>query len=314
VSRKYWQKRKQPMRIVDPKLLEAFRELQVDHRSDESMAVSTSLGIGGTTDLLVVRERRHLPELLRLLRAHGIRHHLLGGGTNLLIADGELPWVALRLARTEPSVRIDGQSVWLDAAEDLGRAVTTCAKADLGGMEGLVGVPGTVGGALRMNAGAYGTEIGKLVREVLIYRALFNRIETLQADSVRFEYRHSNFTSGDILLGARLELPERPYREIVDRIHVCNFKRRSSQPLTERSAGCIFKNPSGASAGRLIDGLGLKGFRVGGAMISDRHANFFVNRSHASCADMFRLMEEVRNRIWLAFRIELQEEIVLWVN
>lgn len=302
------------MRISEPELIEAFRQLEVEHRPGECLAARTSLGIGGTTDLLVMRERRHLPELIRLLRGHGIRHRLLGGGTNLLVADGELPWVALRLMRTEPSVRIDGHSVWVDAGEDLGRVVTTCAKANLGGMEGLVGVPGTVGGALRMNAGAYGTEIGKLVREVLVYRGVPGRIETVDAGGVRFEYRHASFSPCDILLGARLELPERPFREIVDRIHVCNFKRRSSQPLTDRSAGCIFKNPAGASAGRLIDGLGLKGFHVGGAMVSERHANFFVNRSRATCADMYRLMQEVRNRVWLAFKLELQEEIVLWVN
>ncbi|HVB35460.1 MAG TPA: UDP-N-acetylmuramate dehydrogenase [Patescibacteria group bacterium] len=302
------------MRITNPELLAAFREFEIEHRIGEPLAASTSLGIGGTTDQIIVRERRHLPELLRLLRTRGIRHRFLGGGTNLLIADGELPWIALRLARTDRSVQIDGQSVWVDAAEDLGRAVTTCAKANLGGMESLVGIPGTVGGALRMNAGAYGTEIGSLVREVVVYRALFGRIETLAPARVRFEYRHAAFSSCDILLGARLQLPERPYREIVDRIHVCNFKRRSSQPLTERSAGCIFKNPPGSSAGSLIDGLGLKGFHVGGATVSERHANFFVNRSRASCADMYRLMEEVRNRVWMAFRIELQEEIVMWVN
>jgi UDP-N-acetylmuramate dehydrogenase len=302
------------MRIADPQLIEALRELEIEHRPEVRLDACTSLGIGGTTDLLVVHERRHLPELMLLLRANGIRHHLLGGGTNLLIADGELPWIGLRLARTDPSVRIDGQNVWLDAAEDLGRAITTCAKANLGGMEGLVGVPGTVGGALRMNAGAYGTEIGKLVREIVLYRALFGRIETVPVETVRFGYRHANFAAGDILLGARLELPERPFREIIDRVHVCNFKRRSSQPLAERSAGCVFKNPAGSSAGRLIDGLGLKGLRVGGAMVSERHANFFVNRHRASCADMYRLMEEVRNRIWMAFKLELQEEIVLWVN
>lgn len=302
------------MRISEPELIEAFQALEVEHRVGERLASRTSLAIGGSTDMLVVRERRHLPELLRLLRRYGIRNRLLGGGTNLLVADGELPWVALRLARTDPSVRIDGQSVWVDASEDLGRVVTTCAKANLGGLEGLIGVPGTIGGALRMNAGAYGTEIGKLVREVVVYRALFGRIETLAMGSMRFEYRRASFSPFDILLGARLELPERPYREIVDRIHVCNFKRRTSQPLTERSAGCIFKNPVGSTAGKLIDGLGLKGLRVGGAMVSQRHANFFVNRSRATCADMYRLMEEVRNRVWLAYKIELQEEIILWVN
>ena len=132
--------------------------------------------------------------------------------------------------------------------------------------------------------------------------------------SVRFGYRHASITPGDILLGAHLELPVRPYREIVDRIHVCNFKRRSSQPLTEKSAGCIFQNPPGTAAGRLIDGLGLKGFRVGSAMVSDRHANFFVNLSRASCADMQRLIDQVSSRVWSAFKIELREEIILWVN
>jgi UDP-N-acetylmuramate dehydrogenase len=302
------------MHITDPKLLEALRDLEIECRPEEKMAKWTSLGIGGSTDLLVVHERRHLPELLRLLRGNGIRHRLLGGGTNLLVADGELPWVALRLAKTEPTVRIEGNRVWVDAAEDLGRAVTTCAKANLGGMEALIGIPGTVGGALRMNAGAYDAEIGRLVRELVIYRPLFGRIEILGPGKVRFGYRHASITPGDILLGAHLELPGRPYREIVDRIHVCNFKRRSSQPLAEKSAGCIFQNPPGTAAGRLIDGLGLKGFRVGSAMVSDRHANFFVNLSRASCSDMQRLMEQVRSRVWSAFKIELREEIILWVN
>jgi UDP-N-acetylmuramate dehydrogenase len=302
------------MLVTDPKVLQALNDLQVERRPGVRLSSWTSLGIGGTTDLLIVRERRHLPELLRLLRGHGIRHRLLGGGTNLLVSDGELPWVALRLARVEPTVRIEGTSVWVDAAEELGRAITTCAKANLGGLEGLVGVPGTVGGALRMNAGAYEAEIGKVVREIVIYRAVYGRIDTLPVSQVRFNYRRASFSTCDILLGARLELVERPYREIVDRIHVCNFKRRASQPLAERSAGCVFKNPAGASAGRLIDGLGLKGFRVGGAMVSDLHANFFVNRRRATCTNMQRLMEDVRDRVWKAFKIELETEIVLWVN
>lgn len=302
------------MHIVDPQLLEALRDLEVECKTAQKMAKWTSLGIGGVTDVLTVHERRHLPELICVLRRHGIRHRLLGGGTNLLVAEGELPWVALRLAKVEPTVRIEGNRVWLDAAEDLGRAVTTCAKANLGGMEGLVGVPGTVGGALRMNAGAYDVEIGRLVRELVVYRPLFGRIDILSTEQIRFGYRHASMTPGDILLGAHLELPERPYREIVDRIHVCNYKRRSSQPLTEKSAGCIFQNPAGTAAGRLIDGLGLKGYRVGNAMVSDKHANFFVNLGRASCGEMLQLMELVRSRVWGAFKIELREEIILWVN
>ena len=157
-------------------------------------------------------------------------------------------------------------------------------------------------------------EIGKLVREIVVYRAVCNRIDTLRAGQVRFEYRHASFTPCDILLGARLELVERPYREIIDRIHVCNFNRRASQPLAERSAGCVFKNPPGTSAGKLIDEIGLKGFRIGGAMVSDRHANFFLNRGPATCDGMHRPIGQVRSRIWSAFKIELEEEIVVWVN
>jgi UDP-N-acetylmuramate dehydrogenase len=302
------------MRLGDPRLLEDLKQLGVEVRPGERLADWTSLGIGGTTDLLVVRERRYLSELVQSLRRAGVPFRLLGGGTNLLVADGELPWVVLHLARREPTVSISGPHVWLDAAEDLGRAVTTCARANLGGMEGLVGVPGSVGGALRMNAGAYGTEIGSLVRRVELLRMATGTLEQVEQSAVRFGYRASSFAPDDIILGVELELVERPYAEIVERIRAANVKRRASQPLNQKSAGCIFKNPPGLSAGRLIDELGLKGFRVGDAMVSERHANFFVNVGQASCADMLRLIELVRERVYRTYGIELEEEVILWVN
>ncbi|HUJ40940.1 MAG TPA: UDP-N-acetylmuramate dehydrogenase [Candidatus Acidoferrales bacterium] len=300
------------MRIESPRVVAALGELGVEHRPGASLAELTSLGIGGTTDLLRIREHRHLPALVRLLREEGIEHRFLGGGTNVLIADGELPWVMVQLAAGEPDVSIQGNSVRVDAAADLGRMVTTCARQNLGGMEGLIGVPGSVGGALRMNAGAYGTEIGKFVREVEVYRAASGENETLREGQISFEYRHTSFGPGDVMLSARLELPERPYAEIVAGIRVCNEKRRASQPLNQKSAGCIFKNPPGGSAGRMIDGLGLKGLRVGEAMVSERHANFFVNTGHASCADMLGLIAEVRTRVRAAHGAELEEEVIVW--
>ena len=226
--------------------------------------------------------------------------------------DGELPWVVLHLAREEQEVRLEGTSARVDAAADLGRTVTFCAKHDLGGMEGLIGVPGTVGGALRMNAGAYGTQIGSYVREVEIYRAADARIETLHEKEISFEYRHTSFAPDDIMLAVKLELPSKPYREILEGIRVCNEKRRSSQPLNQKSAGCIFKNPPGGSAGRMIDELGLKGFSIGDARVSDRHANFFVNAGHASCADMLGLIAEVSRRVHATYGIELENEVILW--
>jgi UDP-N-acetylmuramate dehydrogenase len=194
----------------------------------------------------------------------------------------------------------------------LGTVVMECAKRNLGGMEGLIGVPGTVGGALRMNAGAYGTEIGDLVRAVTVYRGTAQRREVLQTGNLRFVYRHSSFAPDDVLLSAALELPERPYAEIVERIKECNQKRRASQPINEKSAGCIFKNPPGYSTGKLIDELGLKGTRVGGAVVSELHANYIVNRYQATASDIFKLMDLMRERVLGAYGIELEEEVVVW--
>ena len=300
------------MHINDSNLIAALGPLGVEYKPGVAMSERTSLGIGGTSDLLVIHNHDSLPDLVGLLKAVRIPYRFLGGGSNVLLPDGELPWVILQLARRDPDIRIDGNSVWVDCAADLGRTVTTCAKRDLGGMEGLIGVPGTVGGALRMNAGAYGTQIGTHVREVRVFRGGAGRLETLRGSEINFEYRHTSFAPDDIMLSVRLELPSKPYSEILQGIRICNDKRRSSQPLNQKSAGCIFKNPPGGSAGRMIDELGLKGYSIGGARVSDRHANFFVNAGHATAADMLALIQDVRRRVRERYGVELEEEVIIW--
>ncbi len=265
------------MRINDPKIAARLGELGVELVPGTRLADLTSLGIGGTTDLLRIRKHESIPDLLTLLDANHVPHKFLGGGSNLLVGDDELPWVVLQLVPPEPDVILEGNFARVDAAADLGRTVTFCAMHDLGGMEGLIGVPGTVGGALRMNAGAYGMQIGAYVREVKLYRAA-----------------------------------DHPYKEILQGIRICNEKRRSSQPLGQKSAGCIFKNPPGASAGRMIDDLGLKGLSVGDARVSDRHANFFVNAGKASARDMLKLIADVRERVKKAYGVTLENEVVVW--
>ena len=281
-------------------------------RHGAKLSELTSLGIGGTTDVLRIAKHESIPDLLRLLDGDHIPHKFLGGGSNLLVDDGELPWVVLQLVPPEPDVRLEGNLAHVDAAADLGRTVTSCAKHDLGGMEGLIGVPGTVGGALRMNAGAYGMQIGSYVREVQLYRAATRTIETLRGHQISFEYRHTSFAADDMMLAVILELPSKPYNEILKGIRICNEKRRSSQPLGQKSAGCIFKNPPGASAGRMIDELGLKGLSLGDARVSDRHANFFVNAGHASAKDMQALIASVRERVQKAYGVALENEVVVW--
>src|SRR5215469_8177734 len=291
-----------------------LKELGVELRPGVSLAEKTSLGIGGTTDLLLLRRAESIPEVMRLLANEKIAHKFLGGGTNVLIDDGELPWVALHLPSSQPGMRVEGNTAYVEASADLGGTVTFCAKRDLGGMEGLIGVPGSVGGALRMNAGAYGTQIGTHVREVELYRAASGEIETLRGEAMRFDYRHTSFAPDDVMLRVKLELPSKPFTEILAGIRVCNEKRRASQPLNQKSAGCIFKNPPGGSAGRMIDDLKLKGHRVGDSMVSDRHANFFVNAGSASCSDMLRLIDDVRERVRGAYGVELENEVIVWQN
>ena len=300
------------MRLEDSKLLSAVAELGVERRPGLPLSEHTSLGIGGTTDLFLIRNHESIPGLLQLLDDHNVPHKFLGGGSNLLVGDGELPWIVLQLARPEPDIVLDGNFARVDAAADLGRMVTYCAKHDLGGMEGLIGVPGTVGGALRMNAGAYGMQIGSYVREVKLYRAAARKIEILKGDQISFEYRHTSFAPDDMMLAVTLELPSKSYQEIIQGIRICNEKRRASQPLGQKSAGCIFKNPPGASAGRMIDELGLKGFGVGDARVSDRHANFFVNAGKANAKDMLSLIADVRDRVEKAYGIKLENEVVVW--
>ncbi len=300
------------MRISNDKLIGLCAALGVDYQPGCAFAEKTSLGIGGTSDRLLIHRHDALPEVVGLLRQSGTPYRFLGGGSNVLLPDGELPWVILQLARQDPEIRIEGNSVFVDCAADLGRTVTTCAKQNLGGMEGLIGVPGSIGGALRMNAGAYGTQIGTYVREVQVFRAATGRIITLRGSEINFEYRHTSFAPDDIMLSVRLELPSKPYSEILQGIRICNEKRRASQPLNQKSAGCIFKNPPGGSAGRMIDELGLKGHSVGDARVSDRHANFFVNAGHATAADMLALIADVRGRVREKFGVELEEEVIIW--
>ena len=302
------------MRIENPRLRAAFPELGVEHRADEAMADWTSLGVGGQTDVLVVHKPNHLPELVALLRGDGTNWRFVGGGTNLLVGDGEPGWVMLHLSAKQTQPEFNGNRVRVHAAADLGRTVMECAKRNLGGMEGLIGVPGSVGGALRMNAGAYGIEIGNFVRSVELFEAASGTLKTLAASEVGFQYRHTSFAPDDIMVRAELELPSKPYADILATIKMCNEKRRASQPLNEKSAGCIFKNPPGGSAGKMIDELGLKGHRVGGAMVSERHANFFVNRFQATADDVLGLIDDVRGRVRQSFGCEMEEEVIVWRN
>ncbi len=281
---------------------------------DRLLSEYTSLGVGGPADIVVVRRPEALPPIIAGLRERGIPWRLLGGGTNVLAADEPHNHIYLHLAPGEGDLVFAGNTVHISTAASLGRSVMQCAKRNLGGMEGLVGVPGSVGGALRMNAGAYGTEIGPLVRSVSIFHGSTGIQEDVPATGLGFKYRKSSFAPDDVMLSVTLDLPDRPFAEIMDHVKQLNKRRLSSQPLKEKSAGCIFKNPPGLSTGKMIDELGMKGTRVGGAVISERHANFIVNRHNATAADIFRLMDVIQQRIRSAYGVQLEPEVIVWKN
>jgi UDP-N-acetylmuramate dehydrogenase len=295
-------------------IAEQMAALGAEWRLAEPLRNHTSLGVGGPVDLIRLRDARRLGALMEFLHERGVSWRLLGGGSNLLVVDEGVNDVAIQLLREADPFKFDGQRVEVSTAANLGTTVMECAKRNLGGMEGLIGVPGTVGGALHMNAGAYGTQIGDVVRAISVYRGSLRKVEVLRTEDVRFEYRHSSFAPDDILLSVTLELPEKPYAEILERIKQCNQKRRASQPINEKSAGCIFKNPPGYSTGKMIDDLGLKGTRLGGAVISERHANFIVNRHEGTASDIFKLMELIRERVLKGYGVELEEEVIVWRN
>ena len=302
------------MMLTDPHIVREMERGGARYLADQPLSEHTSLGVGGPADIIVLTRLEALEPVVEGLRQRGIPWGLLGGGTNVLPIDEPFRKIFLQLAPSCGELVFQGNTVQVPAAASLGRTVMECAKRNLGGMEGLVGVPGSVGGALRMNAGAYGTQIGPLVRSVTVFRGATGRREERAADAIGFTYRHSSFAPDDIMLAVTLELVERPFREILEQVKGYNEKRRRSQPVKEKSAGCIFKNPPGLSTGKLIDELGMKGERVGGALISDQHANFIVNRHQATASDIFRLMEIIRERIRKAHGIELEEEVIVWRN
>jgi len=298
---------------ITPELRATMPKLRGRLLANESLAPLTWFRVGGPAQVLFTPADeddlayflKHLPRELPV--------YVVGVGSNLIVRDGGISGVVIRLSpRAFGEVSAEGDSVVAGTAALDKRVAEAAASANIGGLEFYFGIPGTIGGALRMNAGAYGTQIGSYVTEVKVYRSAPRKIEILRGDQISFEYRHTSFAPDDMMLAVTLSLPSKPYKEILQGIRICNEKRRASQPMGQKSAGCIFKNPPGASAGRMIDELGLKGLSVGDARVSDRHANFFINAGRASAHDMLTLITDVRERVEKTYGIRLENEVMVW--
>ena len=279
-------------------------------RPGEPLARYTTFRIGGPAELLVTAaSERSLGRLLREL--DGVPLQLLGLGSNVLIPDEGLPGVVLRLGGAFRRLRIDGTAVEAGGAVALGKLARATASASLGGLEALSGFPSTVGGAVYMNAGSYGTEI----RDVLEWATVVDadgRRRRLDVEALEPSYRRTALQgTGAIVTRARFRLSAGDREASLARIEELNRRRWASLPGGRPHAGSVFRNPEGDYAGRLIERCGLKGRRSGGARISPEHANVIVNQERAAAADVLDLMLLARREVRERFDIELEPELVL---
>lgn len=280
-----------------------------DVRFDEPMSRHTSFRIGGPADVFILpKDLEDLIAILAFAQKQSIPIFVIGQGTNLLVRDKGIRGIVIKLAKGFDGVKFEDDVVCAGAGVRLGRLVKLAANKSLSGLEFAVGIPGTLGGAIMTNAGLKSSCIGDIVRDVQVM--LFDgTLETLGRQDLAFDYRSSNLPKAMILLHARLKLYEGKPDEILETMKLFMAQREATQPLSLPNAGCVFRNPPGGSAGRLIEMCGLKGRRVGEAVISAKHANFVLNLGGARAADVIRLMDEVRNVVRTRIGVELEPEI-----
>jgi len=274
----------------------------------------TSLRVGGAIDwVLSPKTEAQAAALVHSLEEKGIAWRPLGSGSNVLADDGEHHYVIVSLKDLKSDPVFDGQRVSVTAGYSLPRLCIEAARNGLSGIEGLNGIPGTVGGALWMNAGAYGQEIGTVVESVRVARG--GKVVAVPGSEVTWNYRHTSFREGELLLGTTLVLQPDDMEKIRERMDQAKGQRMSTQPHGARSAGCFFKNApsSPVGTGKMIDNLGMKGTRRGGAIVSEKHANFIVTEGeNAKAADALALAEEIRDRVKREHGIDLEYEVELW--
>jgi UDP-N-acetylmuramate dehydrogenase len=305
------------------KAVEATRDAQVEEvarragvRAERGrrFAELTSLRVGGSIDWLLVPEtEEQAAAVVGALEESGLPWRVLGAGSNVLADDREHRYVVVSTREVKGRAEFDGERVSVSAGFSLPRLCVEAARQGLSGIEGLGGIPGTVGGALWMNAGAYGHEIGQVVETVRVARG--GRIVEVPGAEVKWDYRHTSFKEGELLLGCTLRLRRDDPEKIKERMEEAKRKRFATQPHGARSAGCFFKNPpgSGLSTGKMIDEMGLKGVKKGGAVVSPVHANFIVTEGQdAKASDAYALAEEIRERFRREHGIELEYEVELW--
>jgi len=298
----------------DSLIEEIASRVRVKAEHGRSFAQLTSLRVGGAIDwVLSPSSEEQAANVVFELDNAGIPWRPLGSGSNVLADDADHHYVVVSLKELKGEAIFESNCVSVSAGFSLPRLCVEAARNGLAGIEGLGGIPGTVGGALWMNAGAYGQEIGIVTEIVRVARE--GRVVEVPGSEVTWNYRHTSFRDGELLLGATLRLQPGDPEAIKQRMIEAKTKRLETQPHSARSAGCFFKNPPGNAkgTGRIIDEMGMKGTRKGGAVISPVHANFIVTEGEdAKAVDALALAEEIRDRVRREQGIELEYEVEIW--
>jgi len=276
---------------------------------NESMSKHTSFGIGGPALAFIEPKSVNDLQLIKLYaKEHQIDIYCIGSGSNLLVSDNGVDGFVISLEKSFKNVSFNKNKCSAEAGVKLSKLVKDCINQNLQGLETLIGIPGTLGGALIMNAGAFGNEISNYLTAIELLDKN-GTIERKSADEIEFCYRSSSINKDDIILSAEFELSKSAKSQIIINRDKANLTRKSTQPLKFRSAGSVFKNPSNAAAGFLIDQAGLKGKSFGGVIVSDIHANFIINHAEAKAEDVVQLIKFIRNAIYKKYSVLLDLEI-----
>lgn len=276
---------------------------------EEPMKKHTTFRVGGPADVLVQPDETALAAILALCRRYHVSYSFIGNGSNLLVGDKGIRGVVIEMTDPMGNIEVDGTKITAQAGAMLSKIANTAASNGLGGMEFAAGIPGSVGGAVVMNAGAYGGEMKDIIEKVYVLDENGAQLE-LDRDALDLGYRHSCIPEKKyIVTKVVLELVPHDEVEIRSEMKELNEKRAEKQPLQYPSAGSTFKRPEGYFAGKLIMDAGLRGYQVGGAQVSEKHCGFVINKGDATAADICQLMRDVSDKVQAQFGVVLEPEV-----
>ena len=293
------------------KLAEALKEQYKDALilTEEPMKNHTTFRIGGSADIYIEPAYSSIISLVQYLRASAVPFMVIGNGSNLLVSDAGIEGVVIALGKKSSEITISGDTIVAEAGALLSTVANAAADAGLTGLEFASGIPGFIGGAVFMNAGAYGGEIKDVLESVTILTADMEK-RVLLPEDLQLSYRHSSLMEeGGYVLLATLKLSRGNKDEIKAKIDDIRRQRIEKQPLNFPSAGSTFKRPTGYFAGKLIDDAGLRGYTVGGAQVSEKHCGFVINKGGATAADVLQLMKDVDEKVYNEFGVHLTPEV-----